>query len=160
VIGPLPGQNMNASRGVLSALVDDIVSSMHKATLPTLPLDRTAWFAARGKVPRPPTHGLAPISSSLASLPPEVPSLPDGFVARPDLIAAIKHTVMHSTDAKATAVTAPARKAHGPSNTAATQGMGGVGKTTIATALARDEEVRATFQIICWVSVGQVRWRG
>ena len=33
--------------------------------------------------------------------------------------------------------------------------MGGVGKTTIAVALVRDEEIRAYFEIIVWASVGQ-----
>ena len=38
---------------------------------------------------------------------------------------------------------------------AAAVGMGGVGKTIMAAALARDEEVRIAFDRICWVSVGQ-----
>ena len=109
-----------------------------------------------------PLHGPAASTrpsgrAALASLPPEVPTLPSWFVARPDLIQAIKHHVLHGTDAKATTVTAPARKAHGPSNRTTTQGMGGVGKTTITAALIHDAEVRAAFKIICWVSVGQAR---
>ena len=33
--------------------------------------------------------------------------------------------------------------------------MGGVGKTLTAAALVRDEEVRSSFEKICWVSLGQ-----
>ena len=33
--------------------------------------------------------------------------------------------------------------------------QGGVGKTTIAAALVHDEEIRASFEKIVWVSVGQ-----
>ena len=33
--------------------------------------------------------------------------------------------------------------------------MGGVGKTTAAVALVNDKEVRAAFEKILWVSVGQ-----
>ena len=58
-------------------------------------------------------------------------------------------------------VTAPAKKpalkkqASGLQNATAAAGMGGVGKTMMAAALVRDEEVLAAFQKICWVSVGQ-----
>ena len=54
--------------------------------------------------------------------------------------------------ANATAVTAPPKKS---GNTTATNGMGGVGKTTTTVALVRDDEVRGRFDRICWVSVGQ-----
>ena len=37
----------------------------------------------------------------------------------------------------------------------AVHGMGGVGKTTAAVALVNDDEVRAAFEKILWVSVGQ-----
>ena len=40
-------------------------------------------------------------------------------------------------------------------NTTAAAGMGGVGKTMMAAALVRDQEVLAAFDKICWVSVGQ-----
>ena len=41
------------------------------------------------------------------------------------------------------------------SSRTAAHGMGGVGKTTIAAALVHDDEVRAQFDKIVWVSVGQ-----
>ena len=37
----------------------------------------------------------------------------------------------------------------------AMHGMGGVGKTTVAAALVNDNDVRAAFEKILWVSVGQ-----
>ena len=33
--------------------------------------------------------------------------------------------------------------------------MGGVGKTTLAAAIVHDEEIRITFEVVVWVSVGQ-----
>ena len=36
-----------------------------------------------------------------------------------------------------------------------TTGMGGVGKSTLAAKIARDAQVRAKFDRVCWVSVGQ-----
>lgn len=152
--------NMNESREVLAARIENIVGAMRDATPASLPTDCAAWIAARAEAPTPPLHGPhGPPStgSALASLSPEVPTLPDGFITRPDLIKAIKHAVLHNVDARATAVTAPAKKALGPTNTTTTQGMGGVGKTTITAALVHDDEVRAAFKIICWVSVGQAR---
>ena len=37
----------------------------------------------------------------------------------------------------------------------ASQGQGGIGKTTMAIMIARDPLVRASFDVIGWVSVGQ-----
>jgi predicted ATPase len=44
----------------------------------------------------------------------------------------------------------------GKSRSVGVQGMGGIGKTVLATALARDEEVRSTFPDgVLWVTLGQ-----
>lgn len=99
-------------------------------------------------------------SRFLALLPPEVPSLPEETVARPDLISALKQSVMHAEAGScATSVTAPASLKKSASqlggSVTAAAGMGGVGKTMTAAALVSDEEVRAHFDKICWVSVGQ-----
>ena len=45
--------DMNESRGVLRARIEDIVSAISKVKLPVLPPDRAAWLAARGEAPRP-----------------------------------------------------------------------------------------------------------
>ena len=68
-----------------------------------------------------------PATNPLASVPPEVPMLPESAVERPDLMGALKQRVLRleaSGGANATAVTAPPKKS---SNTTSTNGMGGVG---------------------------------
>ena len=150
--------SMNESRAVLSARVSDIVSAMGKAALPVLPADRAAWLAARGSAPKRPPHGRRDAGASLpmpAAIPPDVPTLPEALLPRPDILAALKARVLGGDTTSATAVTAPPRKPGDRSNTTAAAGLGGVGKTTVAAALVRDDEVRAAFDKICWVSVGQ-----
>ena len=154
--------NMNESRGVLSARVDDIVASMNKAVLPKLP-DKAAWIANRQSAnPRAqPAHGWRSHTKDAAIVPPEVPALPRGAVSRPDIIAALKERVLRSGGSvtSTTTVTAPPAKASGFFsafvNMTTAAGMGGVGKTMTAAALVRDETVLRSFDKICWVSVGQ-----
>ena len=168
--------NMNESRAVLSARIGDIVGAMGRAVVPTLP-DRDEWLAGRASAPAHPRHGPPGAKATLASLPPEVPTLPESTVTRPDLIAALKKRVLHqyagaeaasyspvADTMSVTTVTAPPKKEEaslmgfltgGLFNTTAAAGMGGVGKTMMAAALVRDGEVRAAFNKICWVSVGQ-----
>ena len=108
--------------------------------------------------------------TTLASIPPEVPTLPDSAIGRPDIISALKACVLQSTaSAHTTAITATAkvsqehREAGGiggffsgrQSSAVTATGMGGVGKTMTAAALVRDPEVRSAFDKICWVSIGQ-----
>ena len=148
--------NMNESRTVLSAHVDDIVSAIGRATLPELPVDCEAWLAARGAAPRRCDGREVASCSALASIPPDVPTLPEALLPRPDIIATLKARVLDTTAASnETAVTAPPRTQGDLSNTTAAAGLGGVGKTCMAAALVRDEEVRLAFDKICWVSVGQ-----
>ena len=176
--------NMSESRTVLSARVTDIVSAMGNTVVPVLPTDRDAWLATRGTAPALPRHGPpgASANASLAPLPPEVPTLPASTVTRPELIAALKKRVINpqaaagaeepaagkppdDTTKSVTTVTAPPKKQQGSrgigdffglsGNTTAAAGMGGVGKTMMAAALAHDGEVRSAFGKICWVSVGQ-----
>ena len=150
--------SMNESRAVLSARLSDIVSALGKAELPVLPSDRDAWLAARGSAPKRPLHGRRneDEGGAPASIPPEVPTLPEALLPRPDIIAALKARVLdESSTTSATAVTAPPKKQGDLSNTTAAAGLGGVGKTCMAAALVRDDEVRSAFDKICWVSVGQ-----
>ena len=183
--------SMNESRAVLSARVSDIVSAMGKAALPVLPADRAAWLGARGAAPKRPPHGRRDAGSlpMPAAIPPDVPTLPEALLPRPDILAPLKARVLGET-ASATAVTAPPKKPGDVSNTTAAAGLGGVGKpaplacssatrarrgacaglsshgsprsaralagkTTVAAALVRDDDVRLAFDKICWVSVGQ-----
>ena len=103
-----------------------------------------------------------PHRTKLATIPPEVPVLPSHHIDRFELITALKQRVLHlEHTTNATAVTAapayPGRR-NGKTysgNATAASGMGGVGKTVAAAALVRSDEVRATFDKICWVSIGQ-----
>ena len=106
--------------------------------------------------------GLATAERRLPPLPPEVPTLPEAAVHRPELIAALAERVLRKDAAASmTSVTAPMRKdasrksVHSSSNTTTANGMGGVGKTMLAAAFVRETIVRAAFDRICWVSVGQ-----
>ena len=70
------------------------------------------------------------------------------FEPRDELRAAVKQSVL---DTSASTATARSQGQH----TTATVGMGGVGKTLSAAALARDPQVGRWFGAICWASVGQ-----
>ena len=133
------GLNMNQSRGVLSATVNDIVEAMEKAVLPALP-EKAAWLASRGKPP--PTHGAAsarvphspPATATLARIPDEVPDLPAAFQPRHELNEALKESVLNrqASASATTSVTAPPRsKRSHAAHTTATSGMGGVGKNAV-----------------------------
>ena len=158
--------NMNESRSVLAARVGDIVAAMDRAALPVLPAERDGWLAERGNAAAPPLHGPAGAIEGVAShtsvtstlravLPPEVPTLPESAISRPDLMSSLKKRVLNANqkqtpsampsagklpapgdDARSiTTVTAPARQKAGSrglfgslfGNTTAAAGMGGVG---------------------------------
>ena len=153
------GLNRGASRAMLVATITDVADAMRAAKRPALP-DRAKWLTARASLVSVSGHQHAGgpsvphrhVGQALTAVPSEVPVLPDSFLGRPELTEALKHRVLR-TDASATTVTAPAKR--GASNATAAAGMGGVGKTLTAAALVRDDEVRAAFHKICWVSVGQ-----
>jgi hypothetical protein len=97
----------------------------------------------------------------LAPLPPEVPTLPEAAVQRPELIDALSEKVLRKAGGGSAtcSVTAPPRQSSRHSgtdcNTTTANGMGGVGKTMLAAAFVRDVRVQSAFDRICWVSVGQ-----
>src|SRR5512132_1008911 len=77
-----------------------------------------------------------------------VPDLPPNFVARPDDIAPVKPLLM-GDGGGTVGITGSARKA-------GLLGMGGIGKTVLATALVRDEQVREHFPDgVFWLSFGR-----
>ncbi len=81
-----------------------------------------------------------------------VPTLPDNFLSRPEELVALKQKVLGQSQ-QAVAVTG---KAVGGGNVSI-QGMGGTGKSVLATALVRDEEVRCAYpEGLFWVSLGQM----
>ena len=94
-------------------------------------------------------HGKG-LTKVLAAVPNTVPELPAAFLVRPKLLNELK-TAALSADGAAHATLTSAKAKH----KSAVHGMGGVGKTTVAAALVNDQDVRADFAKLLWVSVGQ-----
>ena len=81
-----------------------------------------------------------------------VPTLPDNFLPRPEDLAPLKQAVLCQSK-QAVAVTG---KAVVSGQNVSIQGMGGIGKSVLATALIRDENVRKAYpEGLFWVSLGQ-----
>lgn len=166
---------------MLAATLSDIVESMGKAQAQTVQ-PKEEWQRRRERVQAATVNLMkgtpdatepaaatvaacalteaAAASKSLATIPPEAPMLPESTIARPDLIEALKASVLKigANGANSAIVTAPAKtgqkKQHsGSQNVGELSGMGGVGKTMIAAALVRDGELLSAFDKICWVSV-------
>ena len=162
------GFNPSASKAVLGGTTSDIVDAVRKGAVVEMS-SKDEWLRRRAKVSESIKQTSTPARSEVsamlyASIPPEVPTLPESSVDRPDIIAALKDSVLKigTAGANTATVSAPARKpglsqqsAGASTNTTTAAGMGGVGKTMMAAALVRDNEVRAGFDKICWVSVGQ-----
>lgn len=101
----------------------------------------TAWEKDHGS-PAPPAKPPGP--GALIN----VPDFPPHFLPRPEDIAALKQSVLAVTT-HPIIVTGTARKV-------GLQGMGGIGKSVLATALAHDDEVRRAFPDgVLWLTVGQ-----
>ncbi|MBW4448809.1 MAG: hypothetical protein KME38_18590 [Spirirestis rafaelensis WJT71-NPBG6] len=78
----------------------------------------------------------------------DVPNLPPHFLPREEQLNPLKSNVLADTN-QPVAITAKSRSV-------GVQGMGGIGKTVLATALARDEEVRRAFPDgVIWITFGQ-----
>jgi hypothetical protein len=82
----------------------------------------------------------APVSGP-APIPPTVPERPDVMAKRPELLAEMRCVLL--------------LLGAGGSAGVSVHGQGGVGKTTMASAVVRDSAVRNAFTRIAWVSVGQ-----
>ncbi|WP_246162656.1 NB-ARC domain-containing protein [Brasilonema sennae] len=77
-----------------------------------------------------------------------VPLLPTNYLLRLNELEALKGKVLAQTNQQVVVT--------GRSRQVGVQGMGGIGKTVLATALARDEEVRKAFSDgVFWITVGQ-----
>ena len=78
-----------------------------------------------------------------------VPALPDHYVERTLDINALKSLLIDGSPNAGVAIS-------GVQRPQALQGMGGIGKTVLATALARDEGVRRSFPDgVYWITLGQ-----
>ena len=151
-----------ASSTMIQASLDDMCSEItrlresSKSNQSFIRLTRAEWSAHReaarraaqapvANSPRPPhTSNQQP---QLAHLPADVPALPKGYVVRDAILTGIKGQIMHVMgpnvdDPKAAPVVAA-------------QGMGGSGKTVIASALCNDPDVRRFFDKVCFVALGQ-----
>jgi WD40 repeat protein len=77
-----------------------------------------------------------------------VPPLPNDFIPRPRYIEKAKKALLSPND-KSMAITGTFRKV-------GLEGMGGIGKTVLASALARDDQIRKAFPDgIIWIGLGQ-----
>jgi WD40 repeat protein len=90
------------------------------------------------------------VARALKSPPPAIrvpflaPELPDGFVERPHEFSQLRAMVLDPNRREPIAITT------------ALWGAGGLGKTTLATALCHDEEIQAAFDDgILWTTIGQ-----
>jgi hypothetical protein len=87
-------------------------------------------------------------TSCLGKLIGDVPNLPPHFLPRPEQLEPLKQQVLSGTN-QPLGITAK-------SSGIGLQGMGGIGKTVLATALARDKEVRLVFPDgVIWITFGQ-----
>jgi len=106
--------------------------------------DRIAQFKEWLRTGQLPDEEAAEIRGKLIA----VPDLPPHFLTRPDDLEPLKAAVLADVD-RPVVVTGTARKV-------GVQGMGGIGKSVLAAALARDDEVRHAFPDgVLWVTVGQ-----
>jgi WD40 repeat protein len=90
---------------------------------------------------------LAPLPSGQPGVLHGVPPLPPHFVPRASALAALERALLEGREQR-----------HGISAVAKTgvHGQGGIGKTVLATALARDDDVRRAFADgVFWLTVGQ-----
>ncbi|MBW4505089.1 MAG: hypothetical protein KME64_01000 [Scytonematopsis contorta HA4267-MV1] len=77
-----------------------------------------------------------------------VPKIPPHFLPRQNLLETLKAKVFYRTN-RLVGIT-------GESRSIGVQGMGGIGKTVLATALARDEDIRQAFvDGVFWITLGQ-----
>jgi len=84
-----------------------------------------------------------------------VPGLPANFLPRPSELMALRDAVLSDLREPVAVVGTPTRPPS-PLHSTGLHGMGGIGKTVLATALARDFKVRAALPDgIIWVTVGQ-----
>jgi len=93
-------------------------------------------------------------SCRLKGEPINVPSLPADFIARPDDLDGLKELVLFS-DERRSAITG---KTTGDCSVSRVglHGMGGIGKSVLAAALARDDQIlEAFFDGVIWIALGQ-----
>ena len=153
VIPPLITTEINpaAPKGTLQGGLIDLVERMRAAVPQEVEISKEDWLVARkslgaadaggGEKPQPARETASPA----AVIPREVPSLPRGHVPRKAIIAGIKRELVNLSTELGVRESA----------VLLVQGMGGSGKTVVATGIARDPEIGQQFDTICFVGVGQ-----
>jgi hypothetical protein len=169
--------NSSASSSMIQASLSDIVAAMNVAKPTVAPTDRAAWLSSRGQPqqqqPAATTtvaaddakdvaaahvtreHGQASVATlepAEAPLPPTVPDEPEFMAQRPEMLAELRGLLL---DGGAVGSAGTVALSSVKRSKVSTHGQGGVGKTTMASAVVRDPAVRAAFDRIGWVSVGQ-----
>ncbi|MBE7468959.1 MAG: hypothetical protein DPW09_03360 [Anaerolineae bacterium] len=129
-----------------AAIIDALLEYADRSLL----LDRVLAWAKAAKPARYELHQPYGLSSEPAARLGKlhyVPELPPHFLPRPDDLASVKAALLAGD--KSIAITGATRKV-------GLQGMGGIGKSVLAAALAYDDEVRQAFPDgIFWLTLGQ-----
>lgn len=152
------GFDPNASANNIRASMLDLKEAMASAQPQPPTTTKEEWLARRAAAAGPPRerkeHGkrnsAQGVSQELAAVPNTVPELPAAFLGRPELLDQLKAATLSADGATHASLTSAKAK-----HKSAVHGMGGVGKTTVAAALVNDQEMRAAFDKLLWVSVGQ-----
>jgi hypothetical protein len=172
--------NPNGSERQILASLEDLVDSIRKAVPIRIKISKEDWLASRAtqkaRAVATKEHGArepesvsaaaageAPLEEVVSSpapradVPASVPELPQAYLVRNEDLAQLKQALLSGGGASnSTALTSQVASGQQKrQNKVGAHGMGGVGKTTIAVALVNDEEVRARFDKIVWVSLGQ-----
>lgn len=85
-----------------------------------------------------------------------VPRLPVDFLRRPDDLKKLRELVLSPGESKSAITGKTSNAGCGCSSSIGLQGMGGIGKSVLAAALARDEQVLEAFSDgVIWIALGQ-----
>ena len=133
------GAELSSSSGAAAALLRDELSLLHSEDF----RDDAKYPAALQKLVRSLREPNPKLGGLFA-----VPSLPPHFLGRPELMRRIRDALHVDLQKPQVITSADAR--------VGVQGMGGIGKSVLAAALARNREVRQSYPDgIIWVSCGQ-----
>ena len=99
---------------------------------------------------------VAAAGAALASVPDTVPLLPDGFDPSSKYLKQLIELILSPDGASSGPDGPPTNAVGAPAlGWVCAAGMGGLGKTTMASAAVRDHEIRKQFDRLVFVSVGQ-----